>query len=204
MYGVDTGNAGYVLTFPQWAERNGVAKHYEAGLPIPTGGVGGLFTAHIAHAKSFELGTQSLGNVVAMLTRADAGATGNPSEAGNIGQDILSRFNVHFDYRRQQMVLMPRTEVPDRHYAMAGFRAEKTQDHPDRFDVGNVMPGSPAQLAGLKQGDAIVAANGKAASALSFGQLRDMSSHMPDGTPLTLKLSDGREVTMKMRDLAPR
>jgi len=139
-----------------------------------------------------------------MLTRADAGATGNPSEAGNIGQDILSRFNVHFDYRRQQMVLMPRADAPDRHYAMAGFRAEKTQEHPDRFDVGNVMPGSPAQRAGLKQGDAIVAANGKAASALSFGQLRDMSSHQPEGMPLTLKLADGREVTMAMRDLAPR
>lgn len=204
MYGIDTGNAGYVLTFPQWAERNGMAKHYEAGLPIPTGGVGGLFTAHIAHAKSFELGTQSLDNVVAMLTRADAGATGNPSEAGNIGQDILSRFNVHFDYRRQQMVLMPRANMPESHYAMAGFRAEKTLGHPDRFDVGSVMPGSPAQQAGLKQGDAIVAANGKAASALSFGQLRDMSSHLPEGTPLTLKLTDGREVTMTMKDLAPR
>lgn len=204
MFGIDTGNAGYVLTFPQWAERNGIAKRYEAGLPIPTGGVGGLFTAHVAHASSFTLGTQTMDNVVAMLARADAGATGNPSEAGNIGQDILSRFNVHFDYRRQQMVLMPRANTPEWNYGMAGFRAEKNQDHPDRFNVINVMPDSPAQKAGLKQGDAIVAANGKPARALSFGQLRDLSSHLPEGTPLTLTLADGRDITMTMRDVAPR
>jgi hypothetical protein len=204
MFGIDTGNAGYVLTFPQWAQRNGIAAHYEAGLPIPTGGVGGLFTAHVAHAKSFTLGAQRMDNVVAMLTRTDAGATGNPSEAGNIGQDILSRFNVHFDYRRQQMVLMPRANAPTWHYGMAGFRAEKTKEHPDRFNVINVMPGSPAQQAGLKQGDGIVKANGKASSTLSFGALRDLSTHLPDGTPLTLTLADGRQITMALRDQAPR
>jgi hypothetical protein len=204
VFGIDTGNAGYVLTFPQWAQRNGIAARYEAGLPIPTGGVGGLFTAHVAHAKAFALGAQRMDNVVAMLTRTDAGATGNPSEAGNIGQDILSRFNVHFDYRRQQMVLMPRATALAWHYGMAGFRAEKNQQQPDRFHVINVMPGSPAQQAGLKQGDAIVSANGTSASLLSFGQLRDLSSHLPEGTPLTLTLADGREVRMEMRDLAPR
>jgi hypothetical protein len=204
MFGIDTGNAGYNLTFPQWAERNGIAARYQAGLPVPTGGVGGLFVAHIAHAKSFELGTQSMDNVVAMLTRVDAGATGNPSEAGNIGQDILSRYNVHFDYRRQQMVLMLRAHPPAWHYAMAGFRAEKSKEHPDRFNVINVMPGSPAQEAGLKQGDAIVAANGKPASSLGFGQLRDMSNHLPEGTALKLTLADGRELVMTLRDWAPK
>ncbi|HET6552595.1 MAG TPA: aspartyl protease family protein [Dyella sp.] len=204
MFGIDTGNAGYVLTFPQWARRAGIEARYAAGLPIPTGGVGGLFTAHVAHAHDFELGKQRLDNVVAMLTRDDAGATGNPSEAGNIGQDILSRFNVHFDYRRQQMVLMPRAKTPDWHYGMAGFRAEKEQAQPDRFKVINVMPGSPAQKAGLKQGDAIVAANGKPASTLSFGTLRDMSAHLPEGTPLSLTLGDGRVLEMMARDVAPR
>lgn len=203
-FGIDTGNAGYVLTFPQWARRNGIDARYAAGTPIPTGGVGGLFTAHIAHARSFVLGGQRLDNVVAMLTRDDAGATGNPTEAGNIGQDILSRFNVHFDYRRQQMVLMPRARQPEWHYAMAGFRAEKKKDRPDRFDVINVMPGSPAEQAGLRQGDAITAINGQPSSKLSFGALRDLTSHLPEGTAIVLTLGDGKQVTMQARDLAAR
>jgi len=204
MFGIDTGNAGYTLTFPQWATRNGIAARYEAGLPIPTGGVGGLFTAHVAHAKELVLGTQRLDSLTAMLTRTDAGATGNPSEAGNIGQDVLARFNVHFDYRRQQMVLLPRHPAPVWHYGMAGFRAEKSKDHPDRYNVIAVMPGSPAEQAGLKKGDAIMAANGTSSADLSFAGLREMSMHLPDGTPLSLKLADGRELKMEMRDLAPK
>lgn len=204
IFQIDTGNSGYVLTYPQWAERNGIAPRYASGAPMPTGGVGGLFTAHIAHAHTFILGKQPLDDVVTMLTRADAGGAGNPSEAGNIGQDVLSRFNLHFDYRRQQMVLMPRANTRATHYATAGIRVIKKQAQPDRFQVLDVMPGSPAALAGLKQGDAIVAANGKAASTLSSYDLRAISSGQPEDTPLTLKLADGRVLEMKMRDIAPR
>lgn len=204
MFGIDTGNSGYVMTFPQWAERNGITAHYANGAPIPTGAVGGLFTAHLAHARDFVLGRQPLDNVVVMLTRPDAGGAGNPTEAGNIGQDVLSRFNLHFDYRRQQMVLMPRANAPAANYAMAGIRVLKKKEQPDRFQVIDVMPGSPAAQAGLKKGDAIVAANGKPALTIGSYDLRDISSRQPEGTPLTLKLADGRLLEMKMRDLAPK
>ncbi|WP_267226497.1 aspartyl protease family protein [Dyella silvae] len=204
MFGIDTGNSGYVMTFPQWAERNGITAHYANGAPIPTGAVGGLFTAHLAHARDFVLGRQPLDNVVVMLTRPDAGGAGNPTEAGNLGQDVLSRFNLHFDYRRQQMVLMPRANAPATNYAMAGIRVLKKKEQPDRFQVIDVMPGSPAAQAGLKQGDAIVAANGKPALTMGSYDLRDISTRQPEGTPLTLKLADGRLLEMKMRDLAPK
>jgi hypothetical protein len=39
---------------------------------------------------------------------------------------------------------------------------------------------------------------------MSFGALRDLSMHLPDGTPLALKLADGRELKMVLRDIAPR
>ncbi|WP_266170332.1 aspartyl protease family protein [Dyella subtropica] len=203
-FGIDTGNSGLVLLFPQWAERTGIADRYTKGTPAPTGGVGGQFTAHFSHTRSLKLGEQKLDNVVAMLTRADAAATGNPSEAGNIGQDVLSRYNVHFDYRRQQMVLMPRTETITRHYAMAGFRADKPQEQPDRYVISWVIPGSPAEQAGLKKDDAITAVNGKAAKTIGLGELRDANMLLPEGTPLKLTLSDGRTLDMKLRDMAPK
>ena len=204
VFGIDTGNAGWTLLFPQWAERHGMLARYEKGAPAPTGGVGGLFTAHFAHARSMQLGRQQLDNVVAMLTRTDAGATGNPSEAGNIGQDVLSRFNVHFDYRRGEMVLQTRAQPEQRHYAMAGFRASKSAAQTDRYKVSWVLPGSPAAVAGLKAGDFILAVNGKPARALGLGELRAASMSLPEGTPLTLTLDDGKMLEMRLRDMAPR
>lgn len=203
VFGIDTGNSGLVLLFPQWAERNGIAVRYEHGAPAPTGGVGGLFTAHFAHAQSLQLGGQRQDNVVAMLTRADAGATGNPSEAGNIGQDILSRFNVHFDYRRGEMVLLPRQPAVTRQYAMAGFRAGKSAEQPDRYKVSWVLAGSPAAEAGLKAGDSIVAVNGKAAKSIGLGELRDAAMNLPEGTPLKLTLDGGKVLDLRLRDVAP-
>lgn len=203
-FGIDTGNSGLTLVFPQWAARNGIAARYEHGAPAPTGGVGGLFTAHFAHAQKLQLGTQRLDNVVGMLTRADAGATGNPSEAGNIGQDVLSRFNVHFDYRRGEMVLMPRAGSSERHYAMAGFRAGKAAAQPDRYKVSWVLPGGPAAEAGLKVGDAIVAVNGKPAKSIGLSELREASMAQPEGTPLKLTLDGGNVLQMQLRDVAPR
>ena len=204
VFGIDTGNAGLTLLFPQWASRNGIAGRYERGAPAPTGGVGGTFTAHFAHARGMQLGAQRLDDVVAMLTRADAGATGNPSEAGNIGQDVLSRFNVHFDYRRAEMVLKPRAQPAARQYAMAGFRAGKSAAQPDRYKVSWVLPGSPAAQAGLKAGDAIVAVNGKPAKAIGLGELRAASANLPEGTPLKLTLEGGKVLDMRLRDVAPR
>jgi hypothetical protein len=203
VFGIDTGNAGSTLLFPQWAARSGLAGRYANGAPMPTGGVGGRYTAHLAHARSLNLGGAPVGEVVAMLTQADAGATGNPSEAGNIGQDVLSRFNLHFDYRRAQLVLLPRAQAAGREYAMAGFLASKSASRPDRYRVGWVLPGGPAAEAGLKQGEEIVEVNGKPASALGFGELRSMIQWRHAGAALALTLADGRRLDMRLRDIAP-
>lgn len=203
-FGVDTGNGAYTLVFPQWAERVGLAARYEKGLAVPTGGVGGTYTAHVLHAGSLELGGAKVTDPLVMLTRADAGATGNPSEAGNIGQDILSRFNVRFDYRRRAMYLSPRAHPPKPEYASAGFGASKDEGTPDRFTVTRVLEGSPAAKAGLKKGDFILEVNGTPAAKLGFGAMQDATGQKPEGTRVRLRLADGRTVEIAMRDLVPR
>ena len=204
MFGIDTGNSGYTLVFPQWAEREGLVERYRQGVPVSGGGVGGNFVSRYSHARSLQLGEYRLDNAMAQLTPPDAGATGNPTEAGNIGQDLLARFTVHFDYRRQRMYLQPRESATQWPYATAGLRANKSPDHPDRLKVFWVMPGSPAAEAGLKQGDEIVAVNDKPASDLGSYDLRDLVNRRDEGTPLSLKLADGRVLRMQLRDIAPK
>ena len=203
VFGVDTGNSGKLLVFPQWAAREGLFSRYENGSPRPGGGVGGIYISHVSHARSLQLGDARIDDPLIQLTRADAGATGNPTEAGNIGQDILSRFNVHFDYRRARMYLAPRAQAHAANYATAGFAVAKLQEHPDRFVVGWVLDDGPAAQAGLKKGDLITAVNGTRATQLSGRNLRDLARGQPEGTHLQLTLADGRIVDVVLRDVAP-
>jgi len=203
MFDIDTGNSTDMLIYPQWAEREGLLRHYAKGVPILIGGVGGKFFAHNAHIRSLQLGDDAITDGLAQLTRADAGATGNTSEAGNIGQDILSRFNLHIDYRRQQLVLMPRHPSPIWHGAQAGFDATKKEVQPDRYIVTSVVPNSPAEHAGLHKDDAIIAVDDKPAASIGAGDMSELCEHQPDGMPTTLHLADGRTLTMAMRDIAP-
>lgn len=203
VFGVDTGNSGKLLVFPQWAAREGLFARYAKGSPRPTGGVGGMYTSHVSHARSLQLGDARIDNLLIQLTRADAGATGNPTEAGNIGQDVLSRFNVHFDYRRRRMYLAPRAQPSTIHYATAGFAVAKRQEHPDRFIVGWVLDDGPAAQAGLKKDDAITAVNGTPATQLSSRDLRNLANNRPDGTHLRLTRADGHTLDVVLRDVAP-
>lgn len=205
VFGIDTGNSGHLLLFPQWAEREGVLAHYAGGYPQPTGGVGGTFLSHIAHVRSMQLGDAAIGMPLAQLTRADAGATGNPTEAGNIGQDVLSEFNVHFDYRRQSMTLLPRRHPAPRRFASAGLRAAKVDaQHSDRFKVSWVVPGGPAAEAGLRKDDEIVAVGARPVRTIGSDDLRQASNAQAEGAVLAIKLADGRRLRIVMRDLAPR
>lgn len=60
--------------------------------------------------------------------------------------------------------------------------------------VAAVEPGSPAERAGLRRGDAIRAVNGKAVR--SFRDLNALAPQVKAGVPLALALADGRTVTL--------
>ncbi|TCV92090.1 aspartyl protease [Luteibacter rhizovicinus] len=203
VFGIDTGNSGNLLVFPQWAGREGLAARYAAGYPASGGGVGGSFVSHVAHTRSMQLGKTRVDDVVAQLTPENAGATANPSEAGNIGQDVLARFIVHIDYRRGTMYLAPRAKAQVVHNGTAGLRVERREDAPDRFIVTWVVPGGPADQIGLKKDDAIVAVDGKSARAMGGWTLRDIINHRDAGTKVELTMADGAKRTLTLRDIAP-
>jgi len=56
--------------------------------------------------------------------------------------------------------------------------------------IAEVVPGSPADAAGLRRGDAIAAVNGKAVR--SFRELNQLSADFLSGTPVKLDLAGGR------------
>jgi len=64
--------------------------------------------------------------------------------------------------------------------------------------VGRVAPGSPAEEAGLRRGDAIAAVNGKPVR--SFRDVNAHSGEFRAGKPVALALADGRTLTLTPRE----
>jgi hypothetical protein len=205
VFGIDTGNSGHLLVFPQWMQRNGLYERYRKGYPLGGGGgVGGAFVSRISHLDSLGIGEVTVHGHVAQLTPPDAGATANVSEAGNIGQDVLSRFLVHMDYRRAAMYLAPRLAKSGGPWNLEpGMRVGRKEDRPDRFAVALVVPGSPAARAGIRPGDAILAVDGVPAAKLGNWGWRDLVNTARPGQKLVLALASGRKVTLELADFAP-
>jgi regulator of sigma E protease len=60
--------------------------------------------------------------------------------------------------------------------------------------IAEVVPGSPADRAGLRRGDAIASVNGKPVR--SFRELNQVSADFLSGTPVALGLTDGRDTRL--------
>jgi len=104
-FAVDTGNNGDLIVYRRWAAANGMAG--SAGPEAAGESVGGRFAMRAGPARTFQWGGLFLGGVPTMVAGENSGSLSSRSEAGNVGESIVSRFRATFDYRRETMFLEP-------------------------------------------------------------------------------------------------
>ncbi|HEX3467223.1 MAG TPA: pepsin/retropepsin-like aspartic protease family protein [Candidatus Elarobacter sp.] len=98
---IDTGSASALDVNAPFAIAHDLRTKYhavDAGSPIA--GVGGPVHAYLAKAEELELGAVRFTGVPLLLTDATAGAEANPTVAANVGDQVLRRYNLLLDYRR--------------------------------------------------------------------------------------------------------
>lgn len=198
IFGVDTGNSGPLMVFPQWAKREGLDAYYLKGITVESGGQGGMFATHSAWIRSLRIGGLDVpADQPGELTPPNAGSTSNPGEAGNLGLLVWRHFDVAFDYRSGSMylALRPHFTLPSG-TASAGFTAVKLGHA--AFTVVRLTANGVAAKAGLKQGDKIVSVDGVPASRLAALWLARHVKHAKPGTRLHLVLADGRNTTLTL------
>lgn len=174
---IDTG-AGHAISLEELQGGSFAVpeNNIEANLGI---GLLGPIKGHIARIKRLKIGDFTLHNVVASFPefREVQKRASFPERNGNLGNPVLKKFNVTFDYSRSAMYLKPgyRFKEPFEH-DMSGL--ELTAKAPDyrRVFVNRVEPESAAEEVGLEPADEILSVNLKSVREMDMEEINTLFS----------------------------
>ncbi len=121
-------------------------------------GLGGFLEGYLGRSREIKIADFQLNNVITNFQ--DIHELIDTSllfgRNGIIGNLILDRFNVIIDYRKELLYLKPNKKFKTVFkYDRSGLVLIASGKHLDTIVVSSVVPGSPADEAGLKKGDII-------------------------------------------------
>lgn len=120
-------------------------------------GVGGTIDMHLTVVKELKLGPYRFRNVPTYVFEDVFNVTSYPYLGGLIGNDLLRRFNTIINYEKKDIFLIPNSHYRDQFdYSYSGIELYFIGG---QIEIGDVAKGSPAELAGLKERDVVVAIN---------------------------------------------
>jgi hypothetical protein len=118
-------------------------------------GVGGKIDMHLTVVKELKIGPYRFRNVPTYIFDDVYNVTSYPYLGGLIGNDILRRFNTIINYEKRDIYLVPNSHYRDPFdYSYCGIELYFVNG---QVEIGDVAKGSPAELAGLQEGDIVVA-----------------------------------------------
>ena len=125
-------------------------------------GVGGKMSMRLTTIKELKVGPYRFRRVPTFLFKDEYNVINYPFVGGLLGNDILRRFNITFNYAKQQVHIVPNLHFKDEFdYAYSGLSIYYIDD---KIVVDDVVPSSPADKAGFKKEDIVVAINGNASN----------------------------------------
>lgn len=120
-------------------------------------GLGGKIDLYVTVVREVKLGPYKFRNVPAEIFEDEYNITSYPYLGGIVGNDLLRRFNVIINYPQREFYLLPNSHFNDAFdYSYSGVTLYYIDGV---IMVGNVSEGSPAEAAGVKEGDIVVAIN---------------------------------------------
>lgn len=203
LFMVDTGVRITTFNNP-FSRANGLADQSPATVQGVTGfGLGGVSRGIVGRVRGIGIGSVLIENPVTIFSTDEGGALADPNFSGIIGADILSRFNVVFDYARQRMHL-EKSEVfaEPFEYDMSGIRFVMEGTRFEVLKVFSVFDGSPAAAAGVSPGDVVTAIDGRDASSFTRESLRRYLEREGAQVRLTIRQGDAtKDVSVRLRRL---
>ncbi len=200
VFRIDTGDEASLTVEQRFVSEHNLVEQLSPRYHGYSGsGVGGAEPeAYYARVETLRIGEAEVNHVIAFLCDGQAISSDN---AGNIGTRILRQFNITFDVPHGVLYFEKNSnwgkpEVFNR----AGIVVDPIQQDQK---VVNVLPGSPAEIAGVAVGDIVMKIDGRAPDDNPL-QRDDPAFLQPVGTVVHLTIQHGnkiRKIDVTLRDL---
>ena len=178
LFRLDVGSSSTVDVHAPFARAKGLHGRMGRTQQVDGMGFGGSFTSEIGRLRSMSLGPYEWDDPIVVVSNATEGAFASEDFAGNIGNRVLERFRVTFDYQRREVILEPGAHYADRdRLTRAGVLMTRTNGV---VHVASVLPNSPGDHAGLESGDEVLAILGRP---IAQWDLPQVSALLDDGDP---------------------
>ncbi|HXS81254.1 MAG TPA: aspartyl protease family protein [Methylomirabilota bacterium] len=200
---LDAGAATALSLSPDLTEREKVLEAVPKTLRARGGGVGGQVETRVGRIDRLRLGPYAVERPVTTFRLPGPGGISADGTAGNIGGDVLRRFDVTFDYGHQRMWLAPNSALGDPFEAdMSGLVTQMLADSTHGMKVLWLQDDSPAAEAGIAAGDVIEAVDGRSIDEATPVGVREMFRKPEKTYQLTVRRGDERrEVKLTTRRL---
>jgi hypothetical protein len=151
----DTGAGLCLLLSSDFTSDSSLMGSKKLMVPTQAEGLGGKANMKLTTVKEVKFGPYKFRNIPTYVFDDDYNVTSYPSLGGLIGNDILRRFNVILNYERREIYLLPNTHFRDPFdYSYTGLGLYWIDGE---IRIGDVMKDSPAEKAGFKQDDIVIA-----------------------------------------------
>jgi hypothetical protein len=193
-YYFDTGAGMCLLLSKQFVVDSAVLssrKKQKKVIQTEAQGLGGKMSMDITTIQEFKLGNYSFRNVPVYLFDDISNITAYPFLGGMVGNDLLRRFNLYLNYGKKEIYLVPNSHYRDPFdYSYTGLIIYLIDG---QVEITDIIKGSPAEKAGFKKGDKIVAINNNISANLQL--YRDLLKNI--GTRPTLLILRDKEFFLK-------
>ena len=154
---MDTGAGLSFLLSKDFADDSNFILKSRVPVPIDAQGLGGKKRMVITIVKEVKIGPYTFRRVPTHILDDEYNVTSYPYLGGLIGNDILRRFNMIFNYQKREIHLLPNSHYRDPFdYSYTGMSIYFVDG---KILIDDVIKGTPAFKAGFKKGDVIFAVN---------------------------------------------
>ena len=150
----DTGAGMCFLMSERFKKDSNVLSVYHNPVTTEAQGIGGHITMQLTTIKQIQIGRFKFKSVPTYIYDDENNVTEYPYSGGLIGNDLLYRFNFILNYPADEIYILPNSHFLDPFdYAYTGMSIYYEDG---QIIVDDIIPNSPATLAGIKDGDILL------------------------------------------------